>query len=104
MNVFFSGLKVNESECGTNKSSENRFAQFACTILQFIPNEPRKKDTHTLNIVLELGNDSQDQPIEDCITPTTQCQQPYELLQLENLQVRKDTAEGIIYVTVDLLS
>ena len=47
---------------GMNRSAEqinrprtaSRFTRFVCPALRFIPHEPRKKDTHSLNINIEL--------------------------------------------------
>ena len=63
--IFFSRFMGNESQCGTNKSHENRFAvhaiclfhtsrftRFVCSALRFISHEPRKKDTHSLRKLL----------------------------------------------------
>ena len=47
MSVFFSRFMGNESQRGTNKSHENRFAKrftrFVCSALRFISHEPRKR-------------------------------------------------------------
>ena len=68
MSVFFSRFMGNESQCGTNKSHENRFSsemnrsaeqtnrvnretvlvRFVCSALLFVSHEQRKKDTHSL--------------------------------------------------------
>ena len=55
MSLFFSRFMGNESQCGTNKSHENREKnESQCgtnksrSALRFISHEPRKKDTHSL--------------------------------------------------------
>ena len=41
---------MNRSAEQTNRSrTASRFTRFVCPVLRFIPHEPRKKDTHSLN-------------------------------------------------------
>ena len=50
---LFSGFMGNESERGTNKSSENRFTVHAICLSCTLIHSPwiQKKDTHSLNII-----------------------------------------------------
>ena len=52
MSVFFLGSwGMNRSAEQTNHPrTASRFTRFVCPALRFIPHEPRKKDTHSLNI------------------------------------------------------
>ena len=44
--------EMNRSAEQTNRTrTASRFTRFVCSALQFISHEPRKKDTHSLNIV-----------------------------------------------------
>ena len=51
MSVFFLGSwGMNRSAEQTNHPrTASRFTRFVCPALRFIPHEPRKKDTHSLN-------------------------------------------------------
>ena len=58
MSVFLLGSwGMNRSAEQTNHPrTASRFTRFVCPALRFIPREPRKKDTHSLNeLVLHLG-------------------------------------------------
>ena len=52
MSVFFLGSwGMNRSAEQTNRPrTASRFTRFVCPALRFIPNEPRKQDTHSLNV------------------------------------------------------
>ena len=54
MSVFFSGFMGNDSERGTNQSSENRFAVHAICLSRAPIHSQRtqKKDTHILIVLL----------------------------------------------------
>ena len=50
--MFFSGFMGKDSERGTN----TRFTRFLCPAFRIIPNEPRKKDTHSFSKTCLLPN------------------------------------------------
>ena len=46
---------MNRSAEQTNRPrTASRFTRFVCPVLRFIPHEPRKKDTHSLNVTKGL--------------------------------------------------
>ena len=50
MSFFLGSWGMNRSAEQTNRSrTASRFTRFVCPALRFIPHEPRKKDTHSLN-------------------------------------------------------
>ena len=51
VSFFLGSLGMNRSAEQTNRPrTASRFTRFVCPVLRFIPHEPRKKDTHSLNI------------------------------------------------------
>ena len=51
MSFFLGSWGMNRSAEQTNRPrTASRFTRFVCPALRFIPHEPRKKDTHFLNI------------------------------------------------------
>ena len=51
MSFFLGSWGMNRSAEQTNRPrTASRFTRFVCPVLRFIPHEPRKKDTHSLNI------------------------------------------------------
>ena len=56
MSVFFSrSWDMNRSAEQTNRTrTASRFTRFVCSALRFISHEPRKKDTHSLNVLAML--------------------------------------------------
>ena len=50
MSFFLGSWGMNRSAEQTNRPrTASRFTRFVCPALRFIPHEPRKKDTHSLN-------------------------------------------------------
>ena len=48
--IFLGSWGMNRSAEQTNRArTASRFTRFVCLALRFIPHEPRKKDTHSLN-------------------------------------------------------
>ena len=55
MSFFLGSWGMNRSAEQTNRPrTASRFTRFVCPALRFIPHEPRKKDTHSLNDELDL--------------------------------------------------
>ena len=55
MSFFLGSLGMNRSAKHTNRPrTASRFMRIVCPALQFIPHEPRKKDTHSL-IEMPMG-------------------------------------------------
>ena len=53
VSFFLGSWGMNRSAEQTNRPrTASRFTRFVCPALRFIPHEPRKKDTHSLNIPL----------------------------------------------------
>ena len=51
VSFFLGSWGMNRSAEQTNRPrTASRFTRFVCPALRFIPHEPRKKDTHSLNI------------------------------------------------------
>ena len=51
VSFFLGSWGMNRSAEQTNRSrTASRFTRFVCPALRFIPHEPRKKDTHSLNV------------------------------------------------------
>ena len=51
VSFFLGSWGMNRSAEQTNRPrTASRFTRFVCPVLRFIPHEPRKKDTHSLNI------------------------------------------------------
>ena len=55
VSFFLGSWGMNRSAEQTNRPrTASRFTRFVCPVLRFIPNEPRKKDTHSLNHVITI--------------------------------------------------
>ena len=53
VSFFLGSWGMNRSAEQTNRPrTASRFTRFVCPALRFIPHEPRKKDTHSLNILI----------------------------------------------------
>ena len=51
VSFFLGSWGMNRSAEQTNRPrTASRFTRFVCSVLRFIPHEPRKKDTHSLNV------------------------------------------------------
>ena len=56
MSFFLGSWGMNRSAEQTNRPrTASRFTRFVCPALRFIPHEPRKKDTHSLNILVYVN-------------------------------------------------
>ena len=57
VSFFLGSWGMNRSAEQTNRPrTASRFTRFVCPVLRFIPHEPRKKDTHSLNNVILCKN------------------------------------------------
>ena len=59
VSFFLGSWGMNRSAEQTNRPrTASRFTRFVCPVLRFIPHEPRKKDTHSLNTLIIIWNTS----------------------------------------------